>query len=578
MTNLTPEFIPMSKREMDAIGWDALDILLITGDAYVDHPSFGAAVIGRVLLDAGFRVGIVAQPDWKTTASLEVFGRPEIGCAVTAGNLDSMLNIYTAGRRFRKQDVYAPGGKPGLRPPHAVTVYTQLAKRAFSGIPVVIGGIEASLRRLAHYDYWQDRIRQSALIDSKADILVYGMGEKQVVEVFNRFKTGDPLDNIPGTAQLLGKKAAEAFIPGDKYLKLPSYKEHQENKDALLESTRTMELEMNPESGRGLFQRYGDRLVVVEPPAPTLSSDEFDRIYMLPYAGCPHPSYREDIPAFTIVKDSITVVRGCPGGCAFCSLCLHQGREVRSRGIDSVISEIERLKKRKHFKGIVSDLGGPGGNLFGIRRRNRERCRKCRRASCCYPDICSNLDVTQDELVKLFRRVRDIPGIRHAFISSGVRLDLALRQPKALREMIRHHVPGQLKVAPEHLHPKVLKLMRKNKPEDFYEFMRVFYDESRKCGKEQYLIPLFISNFPGCTAEDMAVVDKFLSDNNWKPQQVQDFIPLPGTAAAAMYYAGKTLDGHPIHVNRGLKERRPQIKVLKRGKKKHPYRKYRGKK
>lgn len=559
----------MSREEMKKLGWDRIDILLITGDAYIDHPSFGAALIGRLLIAEGYRVGIIAQPEWQNPESVKVLGVPALACAVTSGNLDSMVNIYTAGRRFRRDDAYSPGGKTGKRPPHALTVYSQLLKRAFPGMPVVLGGIEASLRRVAHYDYWQDKIKPGVLVDSKADILVYGMGERATLEIFLRISRKTSLRGIKGTAVLLGKNAAFDFMDKEasEYIQLPSYDEHLKNRDAVMLSTLTVEREMNPYSGKGLYQLCGERLLLVESPAPPLSPDEMDKVYSMPFSRMPHPSYREAIPAFETVKDSVCAVRGCPGGCSFCGLVSHQGHFISSRSHQSIIDEIKRLVKMKVFRGTVSDIGGAAGNIYGHGSFDKEKCRKCRRSSCLFPEKCPNYNAEENSLLQLLDKIGKIEGVKHLFINSGLRLDLALLQKKQTRELIKKHISGHLKVAPEHLHPEVLKLMRKNKADDFYEFLDFFYEESRRAGKEQYLVPLFISNFPGSSEKEMKVVDDFLNSRNWSPQQVQDYIPLPMTMGAAMYYSGKSPDGKTISVNRGLKERRPQINMLKKKRK-----------
>ena len=558
-----PEFIPTNRDEMKKAGFDELDILIITGDCYVDHPSFGAAIIGRWLIDCGYRVGMIPQFDWNDPEALKVMGTPRIGIGVTSGNMDSMVNIYTAGRRKRKEDMFSENGETGHRPPHALVVYSQLAKRAFPGIPVMIGGLEASLRRVAHYDYWQDKIRPSMMLDTKADIMVYGMGERPTPEVFRRLENKESLAGIPGTARLLGKKEAELFDPGDRYLELPSYEETLKNKDAIMTSTILVEQEMNPFRGRGLFQRYGDRILVLEPPPAPLTSDELDRVHELPYARRPHPRYKGRIPAFDAIANSVQAVRGCPGGCAFCGLVAHQGRSVMSRSADSLYNEIDKVTKLPLFRGTISDIGGAAGNIFGS-SADPEVCAKCRRSSCLFPKVCPNYKCDGLELLKLLRRLRNHPKVKHIYINSGVRLDLALRQPELLREMIRYHVSGHLKVAPEHLDPGVLKLMRKSSAEEFYTFMDEFEKLSKEFGLEQYIIPLFISNFPGCTAKAMQVVDDFLNRHHWSLQQVQDYIPLPMTMGGAMYYCGKDSEGNPIPVNRGLAERRQQIEVLKR--------------
>lgn len=565
MTPLTPEFLPVSRKEMDALGWKELDFLLVTGDAYVDHPSFGVPVVGRVLCGAGYRVGLIPQPDWTSETALQIMGRPRLGLGVSAGNLDSMVNLYTVGRRLRKEDAYSPGGIPGKRPPHAGTVYAQLAKKAFPGIPVIMGGLEGSLRRIAHYDYWQDRIRPSILTDSKADILIYGMGERQILEIATRLEHGEDLRGIPGTARFLGGKESEAFIPDpEKYIELEPYEKHLEDKGALMRTMIALEREMNPSCGRGMFQRHGNRIVLIERPSAPLSVEALDAVYDLPFTGLPHPMYKERIPAFETIRFSVPAVRGCPGGCSFCGLVAHQGRFVTNRSSDSVIREITRMTHVRGFTGTISDIGGAAGNIFGHSSHDPKLCTQCRRISCLFPKICPNYRIDDEELIRLLRRARSLPGVKYVYINSGIRLDLATRQPELMREMIQHHVSGHLKVAPEHLHPDVLKGMRKNPPEDFYEFVNFFETESAKCGKEQYLIPLFISNFPGCTDKEMKTVDQYLSSRRWSPQQVQDYIPLPMTMGAAMYYTGLAPDGSEIQVNRGLAERRPQVQTLKR--------------
>ena len=554
----------MSREEMKKLGWDSLDVLLVTGDAYVDHPSFGAALIGRYLLSKGWKTGIIAQPDWKDPESLKAMGQPRIACAVTSGNMDSMVNMYTAGRRLRKEDMYSPGGKTGLRPPHALSVYSQLARSAFPGLPVVIGGLEASLRRVAHYDYWQDKIRPSALVDSKAEILVYGMGERATGTIIERLEKKESLEKIKGTAVFLGGKASKEFAAGNAYVSLPSYEKMLSERDAIMEETLTVEKEINPYCARGLTQLYGERLLVIEAPAEPLTIKEMDEVYALGFSRRPHPSYKEKIPAFEAVKDSVCAVRGCPGGCTFCGLVSHQGKFISSRSGESILKEISALASSKDFKGVISDIGGAAGNIYASGPRDPAKCRTCRRPSCLFPSICPNFNAAEKELISLLRKALAIPGIKKIFINSGIRLDLACKQKELMKQIVKEHVSGHMKVAPEHLHPEVLKLMRKNPAADFYDFMEFFAEESRKAGKEQYLIPLFISNFPGCSASEMKVVDDFLNRNNWSPQQVQDYIPLPMTMAAAMYYTGKSFDGREIAVNRGLAERRPQIKVLKK--------------
>jgi uncharacterized radical SAM protein YgiQ len=557
------QFLPMTRAEMKARGWDELDILIITGDAYIDHPSFGAAVIGRVLEADGWRVGIIAQPDWTDAESLTVMGRPRLFCGITAGNLDSMLSHYTAARRKRKEDSYTPGGVIGKRPNLAGMVYTQLAKKAFPGVVTVLGGIEASLRRTAHYDYWQDKLRPSILQDSKADLLVYGMGERAIREVARRTAEKKSLDAIPGTARLLGGKESTEldFL---NCVKLPAFEECQADKKAVLELTRLTEREQNPFTGKPLVQFHGARAVLIEPPAKPLTTAEMDRVYELPYMRLPHPSYKEPVPAFTMIKESVTVVRGCGGGCAFCGLGLHQGRFLTSRSEDSVVREVNTMAAMPSFSGTITDLGGPTANLYGCANGVCEACKVCRRASCLFPKICPNLELDAESAIHLMKRVRELAKVKHVFIQSGIRMDVALRNPKYIRELAKHYVSGHLKVAPEHMHPNVLKKMRKPGPETFCEFQKVFEEENRAAGKKQYLVPYFISNFPGSTEAEMKAVEKFVREEEWKLQQVQDFIPLPMTPAAAVYYTGLDYEtGEPVPVIRGLAERRTQMKQLR---------------
>ncbi|MFA7369874.1 MAG: YgiQ family radical SAM protein [Kiritimatiellales bacterium] len=613
------QFLPMTRAEMKTRGWDELDVLIITGDAYIDHPAFGAAVIGRVLEADGWRVGIIAQPDWTKPESLTVMGRPRLFCGITAGNLDSMLSHYTAARRKRKDDAYTPGGVTGKRPNLAGMVYAQLAKKAFPGVVTVLGGIEASLRRTAHYDYWQDKLRPSILQDSKADILVYGMGERAIREVAKRLvgqaslyseslcgdrhtlpNTGSAscntiLSGIPGTARLLGGKESAALKGGSSgqagslryvpqasslpnlsereqsgrdaastFVLLPSFEECQADKKAVLELTRLTEREQNPFTGKPLVQFHGARAVLIEPPASPLTTEEMDRVYELPYMRLPHPSYKEPVPAFTMIKESVTVVRGCGGGCAFCGLGLHQGRFLTSRSEDSVVREVNTMAAMPSFSGTITDLGGPTANLYGCANGVCAACKVCRRASCLFPKICPNLELDAESAIRLMKRVRELAKVKHVFIQSGIRMDVALRNPQYIRELAKHHVSGHLKVAPEHMHPNVLKKMRKPGPETFCEFQKAFEEESRAAGKKQYLVPYFISNFPGSTETEMKAVEKFVREEEWKLQQVQDFIPLPMTPAAAVYYTGLDYEtGEPVPVVRGLAERRTQMKQLR---------------
>ncbi len=566
MKSLDPKFIPMNQNDLDELGWDEIDILLVTGDAYVDHPSYGIAVIGRLLLKLGYRCGIVAQPDWKNPDCLKVMGRPRLACFVTEGNMDSSLSIYTVGRRYRKTDAYSPGGEIRKRPQHAAVVYTQLCKQAFSKIPVVIGGVGTSLRRFVHYDYWQDKLKPSVLVESKASILVYGMGEKAVTEITERLENGEPLAGIRGTATLLGKKAAEAFEHGNKYVVLPSFGAHKEDKDQLLESTKKIEFEMNPWCGRGLTQLHGDRMLVQEPPQEPLSTCQMDEVFDMPFAMKPHPSYDEKIPAYVTIEHSIPAVRGCPGGCTFCGLVAHQGKQISYRSEESIMGTVDQFLEDKNFRGTISDIGGAASNIYGNTVYDEDKCKKCRRTSCFYPKLCNNYNPDGKPLLSLLKKIKATDGVKHLHLNSGLRLALAVddRQKELTKEVIHHHVSGHQKVAPEHLDKRVVALMRKDPPEDFFKYKKIFEEESKNANKEQYLIPLLISNFPGTTDDEMKVVGKYLDQENWSPQQVQDFIPLPLTIAGAMYYCGKDPKGNEIEVHRGLKERRGQIHELKR--------------
>ncbi|HTB85446.1 MAG TPA: YgiQ family radical SAM protein [Candidatus Sulfotelmatobacter sp.] len=559
---LSPQlYLPMSRADMTARGWDELDVLLVTGDAYIDHASFGAAVIGRVLEADGFRVGIISQPDWRNPESLKLLGRPKLFCGVTAGNLDSMVSNYTAARHKRREDDYTEGGVTGKRPNHAAVVYSQLCKRVFPGLPVVLGGVEASLRRVAHYDYWSDGFKPSILLDAKADVLVFGMGERSVREIAARLKDGKDLIGVRGTARLLGGKATAA-MDFSKHLELPSYDALLQDKKLLVPITKIVEREQSPFNGRPMFQRHGDRCVVIEPPAFPLKSAELDALYDLPFTRRPHPAYRGTIPAFTMIKDSITVVRGCPAGCTFCGIGVHQGKFLTSRSENSVLKEIRQMTAQPDFRGTISDLGGPTANLYGCENDVEEACKVCRRPSCFHPTICTKFHIESAPAIDLMRAARGEEKVKHVHVQSGIRMDVAFRQPDYLKELIHHHVSGHLKVAPEHLHADVLKKMRK--PAGlFEEFQTMFREESKAAGKEQYLVPYFISSFPGCGDKEMTAVETFLNKSKWNLQQVQDFIPLPLMPATAMYVSGLDYDTlQPITVARGAGDRYRQRQAL----------------
>ena len=556
-------FLPMSRAEMLARGWDQLDVLIITGDAYVDHPSFGSAMIGRVLEAEGYRVGIIAQPDWKNIEAFTVMGVPKLFVGVTAGNLDSMVSNYNAGRHRRKEDVYSEGGVPGKRPNHAAVVYSQMARRAFPGVPLVLGGMEASMRRVAHYDYWEDKLRPSILSDTKADILVYGMGESAAREIASRLNSGDTdLSGIPGTARFLGAKAAATMDFTDCII-LPSWEDLQADKRHLMRLTKVVEAQQTPYCGKRLVQRHGNRAVFMEPPAMPLDGADLDALYELPFKRAEHPSYKEKVPGFVTIKDSIIVSRGCAGGCTFCGLGFHQGKFLSSRSPDSVFKEIRKLAESETFRGTVSDLGGPTANLYASQNGHHEACKKCHRPSCLWPSICPHFGIDEEAQLKLLRGAREQPGVKHVFVQSGIRMDVALRTPEYMRELVQNHVSGHMKVAPEHMDPEVLRRMRKPAG-DFPAFMEKFFELSEAAGKEQYLVPYFISSFPGCTDKERGAVEQVLKNEKWNLQQVQDFIPLPMTGSAAMYVTELDINSEqPITVVRGAGDRLRQRRMLR---------------
>ena len=553
----------MTRAELDARGWDELDVLILTGDAYVDHPSFGAAMIGRVLEAEGCRVGIIAQPDWKHLESIQVMGTPRLFVGVTAGNLDSMLSNYTAARHKRKDDVYSAGGVPGQRPNHAAVVYSQLCRRAFPGVPLVLGGMEASMRRVAHYDYWEDKLKPSILADAKADVLVYGMGELAVREITRRLRSGRrDFHGLRGTALFLGAKATAATDFSD-CIVLPSWEAIQADKKLLLRLTKVVEAQQTPYSGKRLVQMHGSRAVLQEPPAFPVDGPDLDALYEYPFQRLAHPSYAEPVPGFATIKDSIIVSRGCAGGCTFCGLGFHQGKFLSSRSVDSVLKEIRKLSESPTFRGTVSDLGGPTANLYAAKNGHVEACKSCHRPSCLWPSICPHFELNEPQQLDLLRGARQQPGVKHVFVQSGIRMDVALRTPEYLKELVQHHVSGHMKVAPEHMHPEVLRRMRKPAG-DFQAFMGKFFAESEAAGKEQYLVPYFISSFPGCTEKEMGAVEQFLKKENWNLQQVQDFIPLPMTGSAAMYVTGLDINTEqPIPVVRNAGDRERQKRMLR---------------
>ena len=556
-----PDFLPTTRAEMERLGWKELDVLLVTGDAYVDHPAFGAALLGRWLAAQGWKVGLAAQPRWDRIDDVARLGRPRLFAGATAGALDSMLAHYTAFRKKRSDDAYTPGGRAGARPNRAAIVYAGLLKRAFPGLPVVLGGIEASLRRAAHYDFWSDSLRRSVLLDAKADLLVYGMGERAIVEVARRLDRGqarESLRGIPGTAFTGSAGDVPAGAP---CVRLPSYEDILAAPKRLMAATLALEGQMR--SGAWAAQAHGAREVVFAPPAEPLCVEEMDRLYSLPFSRLPHPSYREPIPAVDMIRFSVTSHRGCAGGCSFCALALHQGRRISSRSRESLAAEVRALARRPDWEGSVSDVGGPSANMWGARCAADPR--DCVRASCLTPAICPNFQDDQEGLADLLRGLRRLPGVKHVRVASGVRHDLALRSPAYAAALVREFTGGQLKLAPEHCSDAVLALMRKPTFAVFARFLSVFEDESRAAGKEQYVVPYLMSAFPGCTDADMRRLADWLKARGWKPRQAQCFIPVPGTVATAMFYAGVDPEGRRIPVARTDAERLRQHALLSEG-------------
>jgi len=596
----TASVLPMSKSEMDDLGWDSCDIILVTGDAYVDHPSFGMALIGRLLEAQGFRVGIISQPDWKSADAFKILGKPNLFFGVTAGNMDSMINRYTADRRIRSDDAYTAGAEGGKRPDHSVVVYAQRSREAFNDVPIVIGGIEASLRRIAHYDYWSDKVKRSILLDSKADMLVYGNGERQVVEIAHRLAAKENINDITDvrgtgyirkalpeewseidsthidelgkvekpknpydektpdysdvegnenetivkfetTTERAKKKRIEKLDRSTSYIRLPSFEQVNDDKVYYAHTSRILHLETNPGNARALVQRHGKRDVWLNPPPIPLTSKEMDRLYELPYTRLPHTTYGDNkIPAYEMIRFSIAIQRGCFGGCTFCSITEHEGRIIQNRSEDSIIQEIETIRDTvPGFTGIISDLGGPTANMYRLACKSREIESACRKPSCVYPGICKNLNTDHSPLVSLYKRARKLPGIKKVLIGSGVRYDLAVESPEYVEELVAHHVGGYLKIAPEHTEENTLSKMMKPGIGTYDRFKEMFEAATKKAGKEQYLIPYFIAAHPGTTDEDMMNLAVWLKKNGFRADQVQTFLPSPMATASAMYYTGK---------------------------------------
>jgi uncharacterized radical SAM protein YgiQ len=554
--------LPMSVAEMQERGWDEADVVFVTGDAYIDHPSFAMAILGRVLEAAGYRVGIVSQPDWKSCADWRRFGKPRLFFAMSAGNMDSMINHYTANKKVRNDDAYSPGGRIGLRPDRATLSYCQRAREAYPGVPVIAGGVEASLRRLAHYDYWSDKVRRTILLDCKADLVVFGMGEESIVEIANRLKEGQTvkdLRDMRGVAYAMG--ASEK--PPEDALVLPSFEEVSRDKPAFAEATKMIHNETNPYNARRLVQWHDRQAVVANPPPLPISEAAMDKIYGLPYTRRPHPSYREPIPAFDMIKDSVTLMRGCFGGCTFCSITTHQGRIIQSRSQDSVLTEIREMAADPKFKGTISDIGGPTANMYQMRCSRPDVEAVCRRQSCVHPTICKLLGTDHGPLVQLMREAREVPGIKKVLVASGIRMDLARRSPEYMHELAEHHVGGLLKVAPEHTDAEVLMRMRKPANDDFEKFSDQFKRLSKQAGKKQYIVPYFIASHPASDLNAMIDLAVFLKRSGYRPDQVQDFIPAPFDVATAMYYTGiDPFTKKPVYIARQLRERKLQRALL----------------
>ena len=558
---MNKDFLPITPDDAKARGWDELDVIIVTGDAYVDHPSYGAAVLGRVLESEGYRVGIIAQPDWTSLKDFKRLGRPKLFFGVTAGNLDSMLANYTSNRNHRREDEYSPGGKTGLRPDRATIIYTNKIKEAFPGISVVIGGVEASLRRLAHYDYWSDKVRKSILLDSKADILVYGMGEKQVLDIAGRLKTGK---DIKSFTDIRGTAIARSGMDGlGNHIVIPSFEEVSSDKEKFNEAFKAIYLEADPKRGRTIVQKHADRYVIQIPPALPLTKNEIDKIYSLNYARNWHPSYDKlgGVPGFETVRFSIVSHRGCCGACSFCSLYLHQGRIVQSRSPDSILREAEILSRRSDFKGTITDIGGPTANMFLADCKEWGVRGSCKARQCLMPSKCSNLKIDYKETIRLWRRTRDLPGVKHLFIGSGLRYDLLADKDAAdyLHELCQNHISGRLKVAPEHTEDHILKLMNKPSFNTYEEFVTKFNVVNKSIGKKQFLVNYIISAHPGCTLEDSLELSLALMNKHIHPEQIQDFIPLPMTMSGSMYYTDKDpMTGKSVYVAKGLRERKLQ--------------------
>ncbi|TQF13213.1 YgiQ family radical SAM protein [Myxococcus llanfairpwllgwyngyllgogerychwyrndrobwllllantysiliogogogochensis] len=584
-TRYAHPFLPITRADMQARGWEQCDIIIVTGDAYVDHPAFGPVLIARFLEGRGFKVGIIPQPDWHSAEPFKALGPPRMFFGVAAGNLDSMLNRLTAQKKNRSEDQYSPGGRTNCRPDRATIVYAQRCREAYPDVPIVLGGIEASLRRIAHFDYWSEKVRRSILFDAKADLLVFGMGERPIMEVADRMRNGERIEDIRdvrGTAYLISdeqmrvheadpaKRAADR-----KTVVLPPYESVVTDKQAFAVMSRDFQMETNPGNARPLAQRHGNRAIFMNAPALPLEDGvgnpatgektvAMDELYDLPFNRVPHPLYKnEGIPAYETVKHSIVLMRGCFGGCTFCSITEHEGRVIQSRSAESVLREVRALRRMGDFRGTITDLGGPTANMYKLKCKSEDIEKRCRKLSCVHPGVCENLQTDHGPLISLMKDVREEEGVKHVFIASGVRYDLAERSPEYVKELAAHHVGGQLSVAPEHVSPRVLEKMKKPGIESFERFQAMFACASEEAGKEQYDIPYFISGHPGSTLEDMVDLALWLKKNGKRPRQVQDFIPTPMAMATAMYFTGiDPLKMEPVYTAQGLREKRLQKALL----------------
>ncbi|HJV66916.1 MAG TPA: YgiQ family radical SAM protein [Geomonas sp.] len=557
----TSRFLPINLAEARARGWSELDVIFVTGDAYVDHPAFGVPLLARLLESKGLKVGIIPQPDWRSKEPFMALGRPRLFFAVAAGAMDSMVAHYTPARKLRRDDAYTPGNRHGARPNRATIIYTSRLKEAYRDVPVVIGGIEASLRRFAHYDYWEDKVRRSVLFDAKADLLIYGMGESPLLELVRRLQAGEDFCAIQ---DIRGTVYASATLPESReVVELPAYEKVCSEKVTYAESFRLLSAEQNHACAKTVVQRHAERYLVCNPPAEPLSEQALDALYALPFNKAPHPSYSAPIPAYEQIRNSITTHRGCFGGCAFCAITHHQGKTIQSRSQASILQELQRLAALPWFRGSVSDLGGPTANMFGLSCGDRKAGAVCRRESCLYPKPCGNLVTDDAKSARLLGAARSVPGVRNVAVSSGVRYDLLERQPKYLRELIGHHVSGLLKVAPEHLTDRVTSVMRKPGRATFERFRDAFLRESGRIGKKQHIVPYFISGHPGCTISDMVDLALMLKRWGMKVEQVQDFTPTPGTLSTCIYHTGiDPYTGEKVYVAKTDREKGLQKSLL----------------